>query len=74
MISYRLMWAELHTQSEFAASWQRATRLINAEHTMATSVHIKLVMSQYCRGVDDLHIVCNLCALLNTAKIQYRGI
>lgn len=73
VISYRVVWSELHTQGEFAAAWQRATRLINTEHTMAASVHIKLVMSQYCRGVDDLYIVCDLCALLNTAQVQYRG-
>lgn len=63
------MWAELHTQGDFAAAWQRTTRFINPEHIMAASVHIKLVMSQYFRGVDDLYIVCDLCALLNTAKV-----
>lgn len=69
VIGYRVLWSELHTHGEFAAAWQRATRFINTKHTMAASVHIKLVMSQYCRGVDDLNIVCDLCALLNTAKV-----
>lgn len=51
VMSNRVVWSKLYTQGEFAVAWQGAARLVNTEHAVAANVYIKLVISQYCRGV-----------------------
>lgn len=50
-----------------------ATRWLNAEHTVPTTVKVPLIDSLNGRRINQLHCLLDCFSFLNTAKVHHRG-